>query len=108
MAIAQKVLWVSTPDKLRDLGDAKTPKEVYDYVSLLEPGGDMTSYGWVRVGEAMVEMELDLNTAYENALAAIDLAEKKLRADTEAKLTALLDLRAQFLALPFNGGMENV
>ena len=101
-----EALWAINPQNLKGLMELKPGSEDYgrQVHMLTHDAGldyDMTSYGWVKVGTVRHHYSLELSDKLmQEALAAIDMAEKKLTDEYMEKLNALKQARQEFLALP--------
>lgn len=101
-----ETLWAVNPQNLKSLMELRLGCEDYDQqVHMLthayDLDCDMTSYGWVKVGTVRHHYNLELSDKLmQDALVAIDMAEKKLTDEYMEKLNALKQVRQEFLALP--------
>ena len=65
---------------------------------------DMTECGWTKVGTAEITVELfDDKEILSNQLSMLDEAEKRVKADAQAKLTEIEGQRQRLLAIEYKG-----
>lgn len=101
-----ETLWVSNPQKLKELMELSALEKGYsERVFELTHGANtncgMTEYGWIKVGTVDHQFHLELSDKQtQDALASLDMAEKKLTDEYMEKLSALKQVRQEFLALP--------
>lgn len=101
-----ETLWTSNPQHLKALMELKISAEdyghqVHAHTLCCEDGLDMSTHGWVKVGTVDHQFHLELSDKQtQEALAALDMAEKKLTDEYMEKLNALKQARQEFLALP--------
>ena len=104
-----ETLWASNPQQLKALMELMelSPLEkgydgrVFELTHGANTTCDMTEYGWVKVGTVDHQFHLELSDKQtQEALASLDMAEKKLTDEYMEKLNALKQVRQEFLALP--------
>ena len=75
-----------------------------DFENLFFAVSDMTNIGWIKVGNASVTVELlsdtDLMT---EQLAMLDEAERRVKAEAQAKLNEIEGQRQRLLAIEYKG-----
>lgn len=73
-----------------------------DVNNLFFANSDMTTNGWVRVGDATVTVELVSDTdLLTGQLAMLDEAERRVKADAQAKLNEIEGQRQRLLAIEY-------
>ena len=101
-----ETLWVSNPQKLKELRELSTAAEDYEeqlteLTCRASRHCDMTEYGWIKVGTVDHQFHLELSDKQtQDALASLALAEKELTDVYMGKLNALRQVRQELLALP--------
>ena len=84
------------------LASYNTHADPSDVDNLFFASSDMTSFGWVKVGTASVTVELlsdtDLMT---EQLAMLDEAERRVKAEAQAKLNEIEGKRQRLLAIEY-------
>lgn len=97
---AIQAVWCQSPEYFAQYKNAKDEHK-YNYVTLISPDSDMSSYGWVRIGTAEVVCEVDpIEDGIAAAVAACDLAEEKLRNELNKKLAEIGTVKQNLLSLP--------
>ena len=75
-----------------------------DVNNLFFANSDMTTNGWVRVGDATVTVELVSDTdLLTGQLAMLEEAERRVKADAQKKLTKIEGQRQRLLAIEYKG-----
>ena len=75
-----------------------------DVNNLFFANSDMTTNGWVRVGDATVTVELVSDTdLLTGQLAMLDEAGRRVKADAQAKLNEIEGQRQRLLAIEYKG-----
>lgn len=103
-------LWVTSPERLLEFQLAETEVDRFRAM-FLDPNldNDMTDYGWIRVGEAEISIQLTASKEEltSTALQHIASAEAELLAMHQRKLAALKELRGKLTALPHKKESDN-
>ena len=75
-----------------------------DFENLFFAVSDMTNIGWIKVGNASVTVELMSDAdQLTNQLAMLEEAERRVKADAQAKLNEIEGQRQRLLAIEYRG-----
>ena len=75
-----------------------------DFENLFFAVSDMTNIGWIKVGNASVTVELMSDAdQLTNQLAMLEEAERRVKADAQAKLNEIEGQRQRLLAIEYKG-----
>jgi len=105
---AMQKVWCSNPEAFLKYKNAPEG-ERFEYITLGPVNANMGSYGWILLGTAEVICTVEpIEDGISAAVAACDVAEKKLRGQLNDKLAEISAIRQNLLSLPAPKEFDNV